>query len=960
MIERSDTRFVESQVANAYTRIKDSPIYLTDLVTRLATTNPDWRMWHLLFPDRPTQTITPRQLDRDARHIAARLEEQGVTPGVILPLVFDHSYELLAAFWGAMYLGAVPTILPYLSAATQSNAYLGHLRRLVQFVDARAIVTMQESKSYLEQGLVDSGCDILTLPPLTNDTFLELDTRFPKRNSSNLPYIQFSSGTTGTPKGVMLTHDALLHYLEVSSRDQAATPKDMAVGWLPLYHDMGLVNQILSPLFIGYPSVLMSPADWLHQPQRLFEAVHAYRGSITWMPNFAFRYCVRRIRDEQLAGLDLSSWRILGNGSEPTQAQDLDAFTERFAPYGFNKKALTIGYGLAEHVAGVTWVPHNHVPKVDWVSDKGLEEQKALAMEPYTPGGRPIVSCGYPIPTVDIRIVNDEGQDLPERQVGQVFITSPCLFHGYYLAPEESARVLNHGWLNTEDVGYIADGQLYICGRKKDLMIIGGRNIHPTHLEAIVESVLGKECRYVAGFGVPNPDLGTEMPVVVCEMRELPPNDVARNLLQRKIREQVQQALDLFVSDVYLVDSGWILKTTSGKINRTANRAKYLAEQTQREQNPPPVSDTLNIGANLPHTQQQLLIIWQKLFKHTDIHITDNFFELGGDSLLGVQLILEIEQQFGRNLSEAVLVQSPTIVGLAAILDGNPQSLSVSQVVALQPGTPQSQRPIFFCVHGLGGGLLIYNSLVNALGPAQPFYGLQPLGSDGTLQPYKSIPEMAARYIQAIQQIQPHGPYYVGGHCFGGMVAFEIAHQLALAAEPVALVALFGGAAPLENVKRDGFVHKSRYSFAFARNLPFWLRDYIRLGRYKMNADNRRVLRLFRKRALQWTGQRVVLDTQDVVTDVAWVPEPYMKVVETHMAALHNYTPTPYDGRLVLFRSNNPSLQSPERDMGWRRLTTGPVDIHFVPGSLRTMLNESNVHAVADKLNGYLTIEYTE
>ncbi len=928
-------------------------MYLTDLVTRAAASDPDREIWHLLFADRPTQTITARQLDRDAGQIAASLEEQGVKPGAILPLVFDHSYELVAAFWGAMYLGAVPTILPYLSNATRSKGYLTHLRRLIEFVHARTVLTTPESKPYLEQGLVDSACNVLTLPPLTDTSWSEANARFPQHNASDLPYIQFSSGTTGAPKGVMQTDAALLHYLNVSSTGQAATPEDVGVGWLPLYHDMGLVNQILKPLFVGYPSVFMSPADWLRQPERLFEAIHAYRGTVTWMPNFAFRYCVRRIRDEQLAGLDLSSWRILGNGSEPVQAQDLDAFAERFAPYGFRKNALTIGYGLAEHIAGMCWTPHDRAPEIDWVSEKGLEEHKAAPVGPHAAGSRPIVSCGYPMSTVSVRIVNEQGQELPERRVGQVFVSSPCLFSGYYLLPQESDRVLRDGWLNTEDLGYLADGQLYICGRKKDLMIIGGRNLHPTHLEAIVEPIVGKECRYVAAFGVPNPDLGTETPVVVCEMRELPPDEIAHNLLQRKIREQVQESLDLFVSDVYLVEPGWIVKTTSGKINRTANRAKYLAEQPERAQTAPSLTATSDPRTNLTPTQYKLLGIWQRLFKQTDIRVTDNFFHLGGDSLLGVQMMLEIEQQFGRTLSEAVLVQSPTISALATILDGDPHSISASQLVPLQPVTPQSQHPIFFGVHGLGGGLLMYKSLVHALGPAQPFYGLQPFGADGTLQPYNSIPEMAASYIKAIREIQPHGPYYLGGFCFGGVVAFEMAHRLTLAGERVALLVLFDTSAPLENFKRDGLVDRARFALAFARSVPPWTFDYVRFQLIKLQRDKRRIRRLLGK-VLPRTGRRVELQAQDVISPVSQVPAPTQRVVQAHKAALRKYLPTPYSGRMVLFRTKYPSLETPERDMGWHRLNTAPIDIYTVPGSHDTILHEANVRDVADALRRYL------
>lgn len=927
--------------------------YLTDILTRLAEREPKREILHLLFADRPTESITASQLDRDARQIAATLEEQGVAPGEILPLVFDHSYELIAAFWGAIYLGAVPTILPYLSAETRTKDYFVKVQRLAQFVHAEAIVTSQDLQSYLVDGLANSGCRILTLHPLMNELLTEHMARYPRRAGSNLPYIQFSSGTTGTPKGVMLTHDALLHYLKISAQAQLLSTQDVCVGWLPLYHDMGLVNQILSPFFNGYPGVLMSPTDWLRQPQRLFEAIHKYRGTVTWMPNFAFRYCARRVRDEQLVGLDLSSWRLIGNGSEPVQSQDLQAFADRFGPYGVRPDALRVSYGLAEHVAGLTFSRQNAVPEVDWVSEKELGQQKALRMEPHTSGSRPIVSCGFPMSSVSVRIVNDAGEDLPEREVGNVLVSSPCVFSGYYLLPEESARVMSEGWFNTEDLGYLANGQLYICGRKKDLIIVGGRNIHPTQLEAIVESCVGQQCRFAAAFGVPNLDLGTEMPVVVCEMRELP-DDATRARLQQEIREQVQQSLQLFVSDVYWVKPGWILKTTSGKINRRANRDKYLEAQAQPQLDAAPHPNITIAPAYVSDTERQLIRIWQRLFKQTTIQTDDNFFALGGDSLLAVQMMLEIENQFQSFLSEAILIQAPTISRLAAVLDRSKQPAMGQLPIPLQPVSAQSRHPIFYCVHNLGGGLLTYKPLVEALGAAQPVYGLQPPGLNGELKSYDTIPEMALHFVEAIKRMQPHGPYYVGGHSFGGIVAFEIVCQLTRIGERVELLALFDTAAPLENVQAAGVTHRLRSAIYFGNNLPYWLRDYVRTGRYKIRSDNRRVLGLFSKQLLRFSGGKAELTAQDVISDVSLVPARHLSIAEKQMAALYQYLPTPYNGRLVLFRTKVRSLQSPERDMGWQRLTTGPLEIQFVAGSHSTMLTEPNVHDLAAKLSTYL------
>lgn len=927
--------------------------YLTELVASLAASEPENRLLTFLYSDRDEQTITAGQLHRDASRVAALLHGQGVRRGDILPLVFDHGYELVATFWGAMYLGAVPTILPYVSPDRWLPADLERVERIARFTDAPSVVTTVAMRSYLEQGFAGAACRVLALPPLPFAEPEQQTEPWPGAAPSDPPYLQFSSGTTGSPKGVILSHAAVLQYARVSAEHFAATPNDVTVGWLPLYHDMGLVNLIFESLIVPHHSVLMSPADWLREPHRLFTAVERFRGTITWMPNFAFRYCTRRVRDEQIAGVNLSSWRIVGNSSEPVLVEDLQAFAKRFASYGLHENALTISYGLAEHVAGLAWGAHDRAPDVDWVDAGGLEQGKAVPAVPHVVGSRAIVRCGEPLAGAAIRIVDDADRELAEREIGEVVVRSPFVFKGYYRMPEESATALRHGWLHTEDLGYIADGNLYVCGRKKDLIIVGGRNIHPNQLEAIAASVLGEHGRFTAAFGVPNPNLGTEMPVVVCELRQLP-DRATRLRLQRAIREQIRQTLQLFVADVYLVDRAWIAKTTSGKINRTANRAKYLSERQPAEIDAAAVPDEPETPTTVTTAQRQLVRIWKTLFGLTEIGGDDDFFALGGDSLLAAQLVVEIEEQFQCSLPATALLEAPTVSGLARLLDRRQDPIASPTLVPLQPVGALSRRPVFFCVHGLGGGIVDYRRLSQALGVEWPFYGVQARGLDGVEPIDESIEEMAAHYVQAIKGLQPMGPYCLGGYCFGGIVAYEMARQLTTAGDHVALVAILEGYAPVGEAQRNELWREWRLAINFLRTLPYWLRDYLQLGRIRMQARNRRMMRVLRKRLWRLVGVRAELDAHDVLDGVSSWPAQLQRVVESHIAAARRYSPNPYAGRIVLFRTPHRLLQAPERDMGWSKLSTEPVDVQMIAGSHGTILEEPHVRVLAEKLRPFL------
>jgi fatty-acyl-CoA synthase len=262
--------------------------------------------------------------------------------------------------------------------------------------------------------------------------------------------------------------------------------------------------------------------------------------------------------------------------------EDVEAFVKRFAAYGLTKSAICIGYGMSEHVAGVTWTLIGTAPAVDWVSEQGLAGGNATPVEPHSAGSRAIMSCGATLPTIQLRIVDAEGKELPDRSVGEPIVQSSILFQSYYRQPEETAQVMQGGWFHSGDLGYLSGGELFICGRKKDLIIIAGRNIHPLQLEKIAESVMGAAGRFAAAFGVTNASLGTEIAVLVCEMRQLP-DEPEQERLRRQIREQVRRTLEIFVAEILFAGPGWIIRTTSGKIKRGANREKYLAETSLRE-----------------------------------------------------------------------------------------------------------------------------------------------------------------------------------------------------------------------------------------------------------------------------------------------------------------------------------------------------------------------------------------
>jgi 1-acyl-sn-glycerol-3-phosphate acyltransferase len=349
------------------------------------------------------------------------------------------------------------------------------------------------------------------------------------------------------------------------------------VSWLPLYHDMGLIGAWLTCLHLGLPLTLLPPTAFLARPERWLWAIHQRRGTLSPAPNFAYELCARRVPDEALEGLDLSSWRVALNGAEPVSPGTIDRFVRRFSPCGFRREAMLPVYGLAECSVALTFPPVGRGPSFDRVARGPF--QRGGRAEPAAPGDAgalEFVSAGSELPGHEVRIVDDAGADVPERVVGRLVFRGPSMTSGYYRKPEATAAItLPGGWLDSGDLAYRAQGVVHVCGRRKDLIIKGGRNLVPQEIEEAAAGVDGIRRGCVVAFGVENAALGTEGLVVVAETRATDPTE--RDRLMGAVTERVAEAIEVPPDQVVLVAPGVVPKTSSGKVRRTATKDLFLA-----------------------------------------------------------------------------------------------------------------------------------------------------------------------------------------------------------------------------------------------------------------------------------------------------------------------------------------------------------------------------------------------
>lgn len=525
------------------------------------------------------QPITWRRLIEGSAGYAHAFGSAGVARGEVVVLILQHGESLLYSFFGAMLQGAVPAIMPFLTEKLSPEHYLRSLTSLVAITRPAVIVTYPEFaasvRSAIAKGsrvrhvLLDQAIQPLSPPDLSGLPGLA-------SSPGEICLLQHSSGTTGLQKGVALSHQAVLNQVECYRQVIHMTEQDVVVSWLPLYHDMGLIAGFLMPLLCRAPLVLMSPFEWVRAPWMLLQAVSRHGGTLTWLPNFSYNFCANKIRPGHLEGVDLSSWRAVINCSEPMRLNSHRLFLDRFLPYGLRPEALATCYAMAENVFAVTQGGIDAPVTVDWVDSRSLAADRLARPSPPGDKAVPMLSAGPPIPNTRVRIVDDQGRDLPERHIGEIALQSNCMLTGYFNRQDLTAQAFLDGWYLTGDLGYIADGEVYITGRKKDLIIVGGKNIYPQDLEELAGQVEGVHPGRVVAFGVFDEAAGTEEVVVVAEAdaRE----ETERREIAEAIRQRVNAGSDVVLRHVRIVEPKWLLKTSSGKIARAANREKYLAE----------------------------------------------------------------------------------------------------------------------------------------------------------------------------------------------------------------------------------------------------------------------------------------------------------------------------------------------------------------------------------------------
>lgn len=667
------------------------PSSLVELLRYRADLSPEKIAFTFLL-DKETQTAALKygELEQQAWNIAKQLQHLGSSEGRAL-LLYPPGLEFIAAFYGCLYAGvvAVPVYPP------RPNQSLSRLQAIL--VDAQIAIALTTTTILSN---LESQAAQFQLPALQwlatdniNDVAPEVGWQEPLTNSDTLALLQYTSGSTGKPKGVMVSHGNLLHNQQIIQQAMQHNEKSIIVGWLPLFHDMGLIGNMLQPLYLGCPCILMSPVAFLQRPLRWLQAISDYKATTSGGPNFAYDLCVRKITPEQRSTLDLSSWEVAFNGAEPIRAATLERFSDIFASCGFRATAFYPCYGMAETTLLVSGGIKAALPVLKTVEVEALAQKQIVpARSPHR--CRTLVGCGQTWLNQQIAIVDpDTLTDCPPDLVGEIWVSGKSVAQGYWNQPVETNSTFRAYIVDTEegpflrtgDLGFLQDGELFVTGRLKDLIIIRGRNHYPQDIELTVEqSHPALRASSQAAFTI---DVNGEETLAIASeverehLRKLDVDAVVRKMLQA-----IAEQHGLEVHTVLLLKTGSIPKTSSGKIRRRACRENFLAgsldvignwsaedPQSTLDATPnvEPISKRLQTAQSI---QAWIVAKLAERLRVNNIDVRQTFAYYGLSSLEAVSLSGELEDWLQRRLSPTLVYDYPTIEALAQHLAGSEQS----------------------------------------------------------------------------------------------------------------------------------------------------------------------------------------------------------------------------------------------------------------------------------------------
>ena len=548
--------------------------HVGEALLKHAEANPDRPHIYLQDEQGHEQIIRYGQLADEARAIANGLQQRGIRPGETIAIMLPTCDAFFYAYSGVLLAGAVPVPIYPPLRPDRIEEYAKREAKILHNAEVRLLITFSRAEilSHMLRTFIPSLKEVVTVANLKGSkkdfTPVTIETNDPA-------LIQYTSGSTGDPKGVFLTHENMLSNMRAIGEAVPVKRTDIEVSWLPLYHDMGLMSWLAS-LYFGIPLTLLSPLTFLARPERWLWAIHYHRATLSGGPNFAYELCVKKINPKDIEGLDLSSWRFAFSGAEAINPRTLERFHKKFAPYGFKLEMFAPVYGLAESTVALTFPPTTRAPRIDKIEREAFEKENKAVPTHSNDKKKTLefVACGVAMNKHAIRIADDKNYPLAERQVGNIQFQGPSAMQGYFNNPAATQQIYHDGWWTSGDLGYLADNEIFIVGRKKDMIIKAGRNLYPEEVEEVVSQIASVRNGCVVAFGITDSVSGTEKLIVVAETYDL--SKEKQQDIRTEIIEKLAISLGIPPDTVVLVPPRTIPKTSSGKLQRSACKQAFI------------------------------------------------------------------------------------------------------------------------------------------------------------------------------------------------------------------------------------------------------------------------------------------------------------------------------------------------------------------------------------------------